>query len=157
MGAAGTDLSMAIEHAKTSAQQAGVFEAVAIQDGVLICKAQGSAEDAFYKLQARDDALFVSLEMKDRWQSESIESTLMHSGDPLEELLDEELAELGYTGGQPSYQHFRDDHMMFVFQTKVPLDGLSPEEAAKTTAFFLLGYEACFRQLGDMDEDGGED
>ena len=157
MGAAGTDLSMVISQAKASAEQAGVFEAVAIQDGVLTCKAQGSAEVAFYKLQAKGDALFVSLEMKDRWQSGSIESTLTHSGDPLEELLDEELAELGYTGGQPSYQHLRDDHMMFVFQTKVPLDGLTPEEAAKTAAQFLLGYEACFRQLGDMDEDGGED
>lgn len=157
MGAAGTVLGQIVEFAKTEAERAGVFDGVSVQDGVLVCKADGSAEDAFYKLQAKDDGLFVSLEMEDRWQSESIESTLMHSGDPLEELLDEELAELGYTGDQPKYQHFRDDHMMFVFQTKVPLDGLGPDDAAKTAAMFLLGYEACFRQLGDMDEDGGED
>jgi len=157
MGAAGTDLSHAIAQAKANAEEVGVFASVMLQDGVLICKAKGSAEEAFYRLRSKGDALYISLEMQDRWLSGSIESSLLHSGDPLEELLDEELAELGYTGGQPSYQHFRDDHMMFVFQTRVPLDGLSQDEVAKTTALFLLGYEACFRQLGDMDEDGGED
>jgi hypothetical protein len=157
MGAAGIDLGQAIESAKAEAEQAGVFDRVFVQDGVLVCKADGSAEDAFYKLQTKDQGLFISLEMEDRWQSESIESTLMHSGDPLEELLDEELAELGYTGGQPTYQHFRDDHMMFVFQTKVPTEGLSSDQTAKVAALFLLGYEACFRQLGDMDDDGSED
>lgn len=157
MGAQGTDLDQIIERTEAAADRAGVFERVFVLDGVLVCKADGSAEDAFYKLRSTDEGLFVSLEMEDRWQSESIESELMHSGDPLEELLDEELAELGYTGDQPTYQHFRDDHMMFVFQSKVPIDGQSADEAARTAELFLLGYEACFRQLGDMDEDGGDD
>lgn len=157
MPPAGTDLSQTIQHAMDEAQKAGVFDSVIYQGNELVCKAQGSAEEAFYRLVARGDGLYVMLDMKDRWQSESIESDLMHSGDSLEELLDEELAELDYDGKVPGYQHFRDEQMRFVFQTKVPVDGKSNEEAGKTASQFLLAYEACFRQLGDMDEDGGED
>ncbi|GAB5496920.1 MAG: hypothetical protein Phyf2KO_20000 [Phycisphaerales bacterium] len=157
MAAAETQFNQVIEHARTKAEEAGVFESVALEGTDLVCKAQGSAEDAFYRLQPRDEGLYVMLDMKDRWQSESIESDLMHSGDSLEELFDEELAELGYEGDTPTYQHFRDDQMRFVFQSPVPVDGKSSDEAGEIAAQYLLGYEACFRQLGDMDEDGGED
>lgn len=156
MGAADTELSFAIDHARARAVEAQVFESVVIEDGNLICKALNSAEEAFYRLLSRSDGLYVMLDMKDRWQSESIESDLMHSGDTLEELLEEELAELGYEGQTPSYQHFRDDQMRFVFQSKVPVEGKSKQEAGEIAAQFLLGYEACFRQLGDMDDDGDD-
>ncbi|RNC80827.1 MAG: hypothetical protein ED559_03215 [Phycisphaera sp.] len=157
MAAADTQFSQAIEYARTKAEEAGVFESITLEGGELVCKALGSAEEAFYRLQLRDEGLFVVLDMKDRWQSESIESDLMHSGDSLEELFDEELAELGYEGDTPTYQHYRDDQMRFVFQSHVPIDGKSSGEAGEIASQYLLGYEACFRQLGDMDEDGGED
>lgn len=157
MAAAETQYSDAIEHARTKAEEAGVFESVMFEGTELVCKALGSAEEAYYRLQPRGDGLFVVLDMKDRWQSESIESDLMHSGDSLEELFDEELAELGYEGDTPTYQHFRDDEMRFVFRSPVPLTGKSSKDAREIASQYLLGYEACFRQLGDMDEDGGED
>lgn len=151
MGTAGVSLDQIIATAKGRAEGAGVFESVRIEGGCLVCKAQGSAEEAHYRLTPRGSDLIVSLDMADRWQSESIESTLMHTGDKLEELLDEELAELGYEGDEPTYRHFRSDDMLFVFETTVPLAGLDPASAGERAAQFLLGYEACFRQLGDMD------
>lgn len=157
MGTAGVSLDQIIAIAKDRAEKAGVFESVQIQGGCLFCQAQGSAEEAYYRLTPREGRLIVSLDMADRWQSESIESTLMHTGDKLEELLDEELAELGYEGGEPTYRHFRSDEMLFVFETPVPIEGLGTDEAGERAAQFLLGYEACFRQLGDMDADGDED
>ncbi len=151
MGTAGASLDQIIAIAKGRAEEAGVFASVKIEGGCLVCKAAGSAEEAHYRLTPRGDDLIVSLDMADRWQSESIESTLMHTGDKLEELLDEELAELDFEGQVPGYRHFRSDEMLFVFETTVPLEGLDAQAAGVRAAQFLLGYEACFRQLGDMD------
>jgi len=157
MGTAGFALERVIDQAGRRAEEAGVFGGVRVVGGSLVCRAKSSAEEAHYRLTPREGHLVVSLDMLDRWQSESIESDLMHSGDKLEELLDEELAELGYEGKTPSYRHFRNDDKLFVFETTVPLEGLSEAEAVERAAQFLLGYEACFRQLGDMDADGDVD
>lgn len=157
MAAAGVEHDQIIAHARAIAERAGVFGSVGVEGGSLVCGAKASAEPAHYRLTPRDGGLVVSLDMADRWQSESIESTLMHSGDKLEELLDEELAELGYEGDAPTYRHFRSDAMLFVFETPVPIEGLDAQAAGELAASFLLGYEACFRQLGDMDAEGDED
>ncbi|MEM8757807.1 MAG: hypothetical protein AAGF47_08500 [Planctomycetota bacterium] len=150
-----------LEAVKASAESAGCFGPVSLHDALLICNADGSAEPAVYTLSIGDDGLWVALLMKDRWQSESIESDLMHSGDKLEELLDEELAELGYDpppGVSTSYQHFRSEDLEFVFRSRVPVpEGASSDEASRVATALLLAYEACFRQLGDMDSDGDDD
>ena len=88
---------------------------------------------------------FVSLFTKDRWLSESIEAELMHAGDSLEELVEEELVELGVSVGEVSIQHYRDEHLQYVFRSPLPRE-VTPEEAA----LWLLAYEATFRELGDM-------
>jgi hypothetical protein len=94
-----------------------------------------------------DGALVVRFATPDRWLSESIESDLMHFGDPIEELVEEELAELGWRGKVPSIKHFRDDAKLYTFENAVPTRDVD-------TAFkFLRAYEAAFRALGDV---GGE-
>ena len=133
------------------ARDAGVFGEVTLAAGRLDCEADGSAEPASYQVYAEGEKIWVALVMADRWQSESIESDLMHTGDKLEELLEEEMVDLGYEGPTLPYEHFRSDEMLFTFRTPLPAsagDGL----IAQT----LLGYEACFRQLGDMDDTGDE-
>ena len=65
--------------------------------------------------------------------------------------LDEELADVGYDGPTPTYEHFRSDDMLFTFRTKVP------RVDADTVLKFLLGYEQCFRNLGDMEESDEDD
>lgn len=132
------------------AREAGVFGEVRVTPDGLECDAKASAEPATYRLALEDGALYVSLVMRDRWQSESIESDLMHSGDKLEELLEEELADLGYEGETPTYQHFRSDDLLFTFRSPVPQD-------AESAAIWLLAYEQCFRNLGDMNAEADED
>ncbi|MGP1271767.1 MAG: hypothetical protein ACTS22_00375 [Phycisphaerales bacterium] len=157
---AGVDVSRLFDRVAEAARSAGVFGGVRLEGDRLVCDAAASAEPAEYRLEREGDAVWVSLVMRDRWLSESVEADLMHSGDKLEELLDEELAELGFeapTGGLPSYQHFRSEDMLFTFRSEVPLEGKDEASAVRTATQWLLGYEACFRQLGDMEADGDDD
>ncbi len=154
MAAAQVDGEALLGTVAAAAERAGVFGPVSVRDGMLVCEASGSAEPAFYRVELEGSSVWVSLVMEDRWQSESIESDLVHTGDKLEELLDEELAELGYNSGEvgaPTYQHFRSEDMLFTFRSEVPLAGLDRDAAGERVMQWLRGYEACFRQLGDMD------
>ena len=85
--------------------------------------------------------------MKDRWLSESIETDLVHTGDKLDELLEDELVDLGWTHGRLPFEHFRSDDLLFTFRTPIDLARCGASEVATV----LLAYERCFRELGDMD------
>jgi hypothetical protein len=144
---------------KPIAVGSGAFGDVSVQDGMLCCAAAASAEPATYRVLLDDGALYVALVMENRWQSESIESDLMNTGDPIEELIEEELVDQGYDGGRLPVEHYRSDDMLFTFRSKLPLskDDLASDAGVKTAAQCLLAYEACFAQLGDMTDDGDED
>lgn len=140
------------------AESSGRFHSVFVRNERLECEAEGSAAPAHYRVVIEAGRPWVSLVMADRWQSESIETDLLHSGDTLEELLEEELAELGESPAVArgiEYQHFRSDDKLFTFRTPVPVAGLGAAEAAARVSRWLLAYEACFRGLGDMS--GAED
>lgn len=141
------------------AEEAGVFASCQIINNRLDCLADGSAEEAYYRVRWEGGRAWVALEMADRWQSESIEAELVHTGDKLEELLEEEMVDLGYEGPTPTFEHFRSDDMLFTFRSplSIPDDALGSEVSAKAAAHLLLGYEACFRQLGDMGSQNDED
>ncbi|MFM7051261.1 MAG: hypothetical protein ACKOYN_03885 [Planctomycetota bacterium] len=126
----------------------GVFAKVETMADRVRCHAKDCPEPAWYELAATPAGLMVRFATPDRWLSESIESDLMHFGDPIEELVEEELAELGWRGKVPTVKHFRSDDRLYTFEN------LLPEGDAKLAATFLFAYEAAFRQLGDV---GGED
>lgn len=138
---------------RSAADEAGVFESVEVKAGTLVCHAEGSAEPAEYRVGAEEGRLWVALVTDNRWLSESIESELMHTGDKLEELLEEEMVDLGYEGPEPTYEHFRSPDKLFTFRTAVCDESADYSQAqAEKARLTLLGYEACFRQLGDMSE-----
>jgi len=117
----------------------------------LECAARDAAEPAFYRLDvANDGSTTISLVTSDRWLSESIESDLMHFGDPIEELVAEELEELDGTppAGGLVVRHFRSDDLLYTFETPLPKDA-----DGETAVLWLLAYEAAFRELGDMTTD----
>lgn len=130
-----------------SAREAGVFAQVEIEVSPrrLECHARKDGSSAIYRVETENDRWFVSLVTPDRWLSESIEAELMHCGDSLEELIEEELIDLGIDPVVVPVEHFRNDDMLYVFRSPLP-SNFSSQEA--TT--WLLAYEAAFRPLGDM-------
>ncbi|MEO1007350.1 MAG: hypothetical protein AAFX79_02165 [Planctomycetota bacterium] len=146
-----------LDRIAAGAREADVFGDVRKEAGRLACDARSSAEPATYRLEW-DGGPWVSLVTANRWLSESIEADLMHTGDKLEELLEEEMVELGYDGSSPTFEHFRSEDLLFTFRTPLELgDDIASEEAGTRALAMLLGYEACFRQLGDMDDSGEGD
>jgi hypothetical protein len=140
------------------ASHAGVFGPVQLKKspGMLSCAAKNSAEPAEYRLFEESGKLWVSLVTDNRWLSQSIEAQLFHSGDKLEELLDEELYDVGYEGETLRFEHFRSQDMLYTFRSQLPFGPDAPD-AAGLAAKCLLAYEACFRRLGDMDAGDEED
>jgi hypothetical protein len=143
------------------ARAAGVFGAVRVEGGVVRCEALASAEPAEFRLFEEKGILWVSLVTSHRWLSQSIEADLVNTGDKIEELLEEELVDLGWKKewgpARLTYQHFRDDAKMYTFRTPVPvrIERAGDAQSAEIAATLLLGYEQTFRPLGDME--GGEE
>lgn len=137
------------------AREAGVFASVRVEGERLVCVAK-EVEAAEYRLDWDDDAgtLWVSLVTPDRWLSGSIEGDLVHTGDKMDELVTDELVELGCDDVVKAVEHFRSEDMLFTFRSKVPVAGRSGDDAASVASVYLLAYEACFCQLGDMSGEG---
>ena len=137
-----------LKHIRAQVAEKGVFADIEALPGRIRCHAKGCNEPAWYELASLGGGLTVRFATPDRWLSESIESDLMHFGDPIEELVEEELSELGWRGKIPAIKHFRDDDRLYVFEGPVPAEG------SDTALKFLLAFEAAFRSLGDV---AGED
>lgn len=137
------------------ARQSDVFAKVRRTDDALKCTAREIDSEAWYTVEVElpdHKRVWVTLKTPDRWLSESIEAELMHVGDKIEELLEEELVDQGVDRKLP-VEHFRDDEKMYVFRSPIDLPAdqeLDGEQMIELTSRVLLAYEACFRQLGDM-------
>jgi hypothetical protein len=142
-----------LEAVADRARAAAVFESVQVLDGTLLCRARDSAAEAFYRLESVDGRLAVTLVTADRWLSESIEADLVHTGDKIEELIDEELVEQGFEDGPLPVEHYRSDDMLFTFRSRLPDEARADDErTVQRATACLLAYEAAFRELGDMSE-----
>lgn len=142
---------------KSRADATGDFGPTRIEKGRLVLEARDAAAPAQYRVESDAGVIWVSLVTADRWLSESIETDLLHTGDKLDELIDEELAELDYDGPSLGFQHYRSDDKLFTFRSSTQVsDSAAGDTAAIDLVFTCLrGYEACFRNLGDMA--GGDD
>lgn len=154
------DTNRFLSDLRSAAERANVFAEIALDGTTLRCKAKDAAADAWYSLVRQGDQWWVRLATADRWLSESIESDLMHFGDPIEELIEEELVELGHDpkvdGAMPPVKHFRSEDKLYTFENPIPLAAAADDAAAvRIASRFLLAYEAAFRQLGDME--GGDE
>ena len=128
------------------------FASVAIEGERLRCRAKGAEAEAWYVVDRDVGRWSVALLTPDRWLSESVEGDMLEGRDSAEELVDDELVEVGFRNRCGKVRHFRDDDKTYVFRTDVPLEGVEDVPAAIAT--FLLAFEAAFGQLGDM---GGGD
>lgn len=133
------------------ARRAGVFGEVRALPDRVECDALASAAPAAYRVECAAGTFWVSLVMADRWQSHSIEADLLNTGDKLEDLVAEEVAEHGYAGSAVTpCEHYRSEDRLFTFRSRIPIDPNRPDQAVVAIQW-LLGYEACFRRLGDME------
>jgi hypothetical protein len=150
-------LAPLLELAAERCRAESVFGPVFVHGNALNCEAKASAAEATYRISFDGQKLWASLVTPDRWLSQSIEADLVHTGDKLEDLLGEELADLNYLGPAPGFEHFRSEDKLFTFRSVVPIEPahFADPKAAEMAATFLLAYEACFRRLGDME--AGED
>lgn len=148
-----------------AASKAGVFGPVEVRDAsgsspaMLVCHAKNSAAPAEYRVFVESGKVYVALVTADRWLSQSIEAQLFHLGDKLEELLEEDLYDQGYERGTLPIEHFRSADKLYTFRSPLPIDpgAVDAPEAVTTASQCLLGYEGCFRRLGDMDAGDEED
>jgi hypothetical protein len=137
------------------AEQKGVFAEVKLEAQQLICQAKTDDPDtkAWYKLTVGEsDDIHVGVYTQDRWLSESIETDLVEHKDDIEDLLADEMYELGIDEGLGVF-HFRDEDLQYVFRSQI----LMPADQAVDCAEFvdyvtkvLLAYESTFNQLGDL-------
>lgn len=113
------------------------------------CDALHVEAECYYAAQL-DDAgnIWVGWYSPDRWVSGSIEGDLVHTGDKIDELLEEELVDQGLSISIP-LEHYRNDDKLFVFQGKVELPD-EVDRATETLVKILLAFQACFIELGDM-------
>ncbi len=134
--------------------ESGVFAGSEVADEQLVLKAEGADVDAYYFVRSEGDELLLGVGTPDRWLSESIEAHLMHCGDKIEELIEDELIELDVRKVL-SVQHFRDDAKHYIFQSPISrvLNEAGEGERVGLLKKLILAYEAAFRQLGDMDPD----
>ena len=133
------------------------FASVEVSPARVECMARGPAEPAVYRVDADASRVWVSLVMKDRWLSQSIEADLVHTGDSLGELIEEEWVDLGGAPGAVVCEHFRSEDKLFTYRTGITgLDSLD-DAAVERSVRMLLAYEACFRRLGDMNAEGEPD
>jgi hypothetical protein len=141
-----------------AARASAVFADVQTRPDLVEAAARDAGAPAWYRVFPDAGRVWVALVTPDRYLSQSIEQDLVHTGDKLPDLLEEELLDLGYARlGHPSallpVEHFRDDQKLFTFRSPLPIDParLDDPAALETARIALLAYEATFRRLGDME------
>lgn len=148
-------LSQALNLAQGPLAEAGVFAKVTRADNLLRADAQHVEEECYYAASIEADRVWVGWYTPDRWLSESVEADLVHTGDKIAELLEDELVDQGLPAGRPEVQHFRNEDKVFVFRSQLDLPE-EPAAAAQVIVKTLLAYQACFVALGDMGPDEDE-
>lgn len=136
------------------ALDSGRFQNATVNGPAVRCRAKDASAEAWYVIDKTDGYWSVALETADRWLSESIEGDMLEGRDTAEELVDDELVNLDFPNRCPKVKHYRDDAKVYVFRSRVPLEGIADETAGVAT--YLLAFEAAFAQLGDMQESAAE-
>lgn len=149
------DCQALYEDVADAVRQKGVFARVRRTDVALVCRARHVETDTTYRAQVQPESheeVWVGLWTPDRWLSESIEKDLLHQGDTMEDLLEEELYDQGFEARLP-VEHFRDEAKQYVFRSPIFLpkgESLKGEGMIDRVTKTLLAYEALFHELGDM-------
>lgn len=142
-------LTTVLEQAVLPLTNAAVFASVKQDGTTLRCDAMHVEEECYYAVSADESGtIWAGWYSPDRWISGSIEGDLVHTGDKIDDLLEEELVDQGVSQ-KITLEHYRNTDKIFVFQGKLDLPADTAEAAALVTKV-LLAFQACFLELGDM-------
>jgi len=145
-------LSTVLDAAVQPLNESGAFAAVSRTVDGIRCDALHVEEECYYAADVEaDGTLWVGWYTPDRWLSESVETDLVHTGDKIDELLEEELVDQGLSI-RIKLEHFRSRDKVFVFRGRLDLPA-DTADAADTLVRALLAFQACFLELGDMGPD----
>lgn len=147
----------ALSKAAELAAREDPFADASTEGGRLVVTPADCEHECSYRVEVDSGDVFVSWVTPDRYLSQSIEADLVYTGDDLDDIIDEELADQdGWSlpARLEPMEHFRDEAKLFTFRSKLPLVAaeVKPEHAPALVAA-LLAYDAAIRQLGDMKED----
>lgn len=164
-----TDFSQLIDALVGKAEELDIFDGVEAQADRVLCFADGPESPAWYMIRfdhfvgggAYDDgeeqkpSVTLSWNSKDRYLSQSIESDLVYTGDDLDDMLDEELVDLGWSRGRlDPFKHYRDEEETFVFVFRIPIEQSKLRmQDADDLLKCLQAADLVFSELGDMAED----
>lgn len=148
----------ALETLAARAAATGLFGAVNATPTSLVCAAANSADPAEYRVTCEGGKVWVSLVTAARYLSQSIEQTLVHSGDKAGDLLRDELIDVGlltsHNDPLPLVEHFRSPppEKLYTFRTPLAIaeSDLATPKGAEVAFLTLLAYRATFDELGGM-------
>jgi hypothetical protein len=127
------------------ARASGAFASVERAGSRVVCTARTRPEASF-RAVADAGAWFIEWASPDRYLSQSIEAELMWTGDDLDDLIGEELADEGFPGSLGGVEHFRDAEKSFVFRARVPAAAPAAADIVKA----LRAFDKAFVNLGGM-------
>ncbi len=151
-----TALAEMYQYIEKQAAEEDAFAKIRIEGDRLLLEIKDCESEAYYFVDANSDPekIWVGISTPDRWLSESIEADLMHRGDDIEELLEDELHDQGWETSL-DVQHYRDDEKQYIFRSAVRIqagENYKSNDLMQRIRKALLAYEACFRELGDVCE-----
>lgn len=148
-------LSTVFDSAVQPLTEAQVFASVSRTDTGVRCDALHVQEECYYALNAKPDGtVWVGWYTPDRWLNESVEADLVHTGDTIDELLEEELIDQDISQ-KLTLEHLRNQDKVFVFRGKLELPS-DTAQAVQLLVNVLRAFQACFLELGDMGPDEEE-
>ena len=164
-----TDFAPLLNAIASKAEALDIFDGIETTEDRVLCYADGPESPAWYAIRVNHvlaagafnedeetaPSVTLSWNSKDRYLSGSIEGDLVYTGDDLDDMLDEELVDLGWSRGRlDPFKHYRDEEETFVFVFALPLkqDKLS-ERDADDLVKCLQAADLVFSELGDMAED----
>ncbi len=147
-----SNTSAVLAAAASLLRNCGCFESVSDAPSAVHCT-DPIQPDAGFRLTLDEGRLWASWVSPNRYLSQSIEAEVKWTGDDIDDLIDEEVEALGWTGAKIGrFQHFRSPDMQYTFRSQLPLDpaATDTDSAAQAAVLFLRAYQAAFRNLGDM-------
>ncbi|MEM1167276.1 MAG: hypothetical protein AAGI30_13415 [Planctomycetota bacterium] len=151
-------LGALLERAAELARSEDAFESAEVDGGVLRVTPADCEHECDYRVEAVDGSLFAGWYTPDRYLSQSVEAELVYTGDDLDDLVDEELADQpGWTlpTRLAPFEHLRTESKVFTFRSRTPLGVDAGDSAAHAASLIaaLVAYDLAVRQLGDMKPD----